>query len=41
MWYRFDAMNSKKIIMGIVAKSVVHQVSGMDFLLLNMKIIMH
>ena len=37
----FDAMNSKKIIMGIVAKSVMHQVRCMDFLLLNMKIIMH
>ena len=32
-------MNSKKIIMGIVAKGVMHQLRCMDFLLLNMKIV--
>jgi len=39
MCYLFDAMNSKKIIMGIVAKGVMHQLRCMDFLLLNMKIV--
>jgi len=33
--------NSKKIIMGIVGKSVMHQVRCMDFLILNLKIVMH